>query len=162
MNSHTTMIVNWRGLFSFDEIEENPDWRNGLYLATGKLKSRRESTIQYCGITEGSFIARLKKHHKVHVINREQKFWIGAIDYPNEAGRLHLEMAESIIVYFWQSELNERKKISMSGAICLINRWFKKDNSPRIRQHPMCKDLSDVISWDGELWRTGNIQVWSE
>ena len=162
MSSHTTIIVNWRGPFSYDEIEENPDLANGLYLATGILKYRRKSTIQYCGITEGSFIGRIKNHHKVHKIAREQEFWIGTIDYPNKATRYYLEMAESIIVYFWQPELNERKKLSMPKPISLINKWFKKDNSPRFIQHSMCKELSDVISWDGELWRSGNLQVWSE
>jgi len=162
VSSHTTIIVNWRGPLLYNEIEENPDWGNGLYLATGKLKYDRESTIQYCGITEGSFIKRFKNHHKVHEINREQEFWIGSVNYPNDATRHYLEMAESIIVYFWQPELNERKKLSMPKPISIINKWFKKDNSPRLRQHPMCKDLSDVISWDGELWRSGNLQVWSE
>ncbi|WP_279453606.1 hypothetical protein [Aeromonas veronii] len=73
MSSHTTVIVNWRGPFSYDEIESNPDLGDGLYLATGKLKHKREETIQYCGITEGSFIRRFKSHHKLHNINRDKK-----------------------------------------------------------------------------------------
>ena len=162
MSLHATIIVSWRGPLLYSEIEDNPDWGNCLYLATGKLKHGRESTIQYCGITEGSLIKRLKNHHKVPKINREQEFWIGTVNYPNEPTRDNLEMAEYIIVYFWQPELNERKKLSIRKPVSLINKWFKKDNSPRRRQHPICKDLSDVISWDGELWRTGNLKVWSE
>lgn len=160
MISHTTVIVEWRGPYSYAEIEENPDWGNGLYLATGKLKYEREATIQYCGITEGSFIGRFKNHHKVHDINRAQKFWIGSVKYPSKVTRYFLEMAESIIIYFWQPTLNERKKISIPTSTTLINKWFKKDSSPRRIQHPMCKHLDDVISWDGELWRSGNLQVW--
>lgn len=162
MISHTTVIVDWRGPYSYFEIEKNPEWGNGLYLGTGKLKYGREATIQYCGITEGSFAGRLKNHHKVHGINREQEFWLGTIQYPSEVSRYFLEMAESIIIYFWQPTLNERKKISPPKPITLVSKWFKKDGSPRLIQHTMCKRLDDVISWDGKLWRSGNLQVWEE
>ncbi|WP_345335076.1 hypothetical protein [Ferrimonas pelagia] len=131
MNSHTTVIVEWYGPYTYDEICENPDWENGLYLATGKLKYEREATIQYCGITEGSYIGRLKNHHKVHEITKEQEFWIGEIAYPSNASRHFLEMAESMIIYFWQPELNERKKLSLPKPVTLINKWYKKDNSPK-------------------------------
>ena len=160
MISHTTVIINWHGPYSYFEIDENPDWSNGLYLATGKLKYQREATIQYCGITEGSFAGRFKSHHKVHEINREQEFWLGTVKYPSEVTRHFLEIAESIIIYFWQPTLNERKKSFPPKPITLVNQWFKKDGSPRFRQHTMCKHLSDVISWDGTLWRSGNLQIW--
>lgn len=162
MTAHTTVIIDWQGPYNYSDIEDNPDWGNGLYLASGKLKYEREATIQYCGITEGSFIGRFKFHHKVHEINREQEFWLGTVKYPGEASRHFLEIAESIIIYFWQPALNARKKAFPPKPITLVNKWFKKDGSPRLRQHTMCKHLSDVISWDGELWRSGNLQVWGE
>jgi len=159
---HTTVIIDWQGPYDYAEIKENPDWSNGLYLATGKLKYEREATIQYCGITEGSFIGRFKSHHKVHEINREQAFWLGTVKYPNKVTRHFLEIAESIIVYFWQPSLNDRKKAFPPKPITLVNKWFKKNGLPRLRQHTMCMHLSDVISWDGELWRSGNLQVWEK
>lgn len=162
MSDYTTIIVEWYGPYTYDEISENPEWENGLYLATGKLKYEREATIQYCGITEGSFYRRLKNHHKVHEINREQEFWIGEVAYPSNASRYFLEMAESMIVYFWQPELNERKKLSLPKPITLLNKWYKGNCTARYRQHTLCKDLADVLSWDGELWRSGNLQVWEE
>ncbi len=162
MLSHTTVIVDWHGPFSYIEIEENPDWGNGLYLVTGKLKYQKEACIQYCGITEGSFIKRFKSHHKIQKINREQNFWIGTVSYPNKASRHFLEIAESIIIYFWQPELNERKRTYPPKPTTLINKWFKKDGAPRRRQHTMCKHLDDVLSWDGDLWRSGNLQVWND
>lgn len=110
VTAHTTVIIDWQGPYNYSDIEDNPDWGNGLYLASGKLKYEREATIQYCGITEGSFIGRFKSHHKVHEINREQEFWIGTVKYPGEASRHFLEIAESIIIYFWQPALNARKK----------------------------------------------------
>ena len=162
MYSHTTVIIEWRGPFSYSEIEKNPEWKNGLYLGTGKLKYQRVSTIQYCGITEGSFLGRFKNHHKLSEIKKEQKFWLGEIKYPDDASRYFLEMAESLIIYFWKPTLNERKKLFPPKPITIISKWFKKDGSPRRIQHSMCKYLDDVISWDGGLWRSGNLQVWEE
>ncbi len=162
MSTHTTVIIKWTGPFTYDDIKYQPDWGNGLYLATGKLKHEREASIQYCGITEGSFIYRLKNHHKIHEITREQEFWIGTVEYPSEASRHFLEIAESIIIYFWQPTLNERKRFHPPKPTTIISKWFKKDGSPRLRQHPLCKDLDDVLSWDGEIWRSGNLQVWEE
>jgi len=160
VSGHTTVIINWTGPFVYEEIESYPNLGNGLYLATGKLKYERFSNIQYCGITEGSFITRIKNHHKVHEINREQEFWLGLIEYPSDASRHYLEVAESIIVYFWQPTLNERKKVYPPKPTTIISKWFKKDGLPRFRQHSMCKNLDDVLSWDGGLWRSGNLKVW--
>lgn len=162
MVTHTTVIIDWQGPYSYSDIQANPDWGNGIYLASGKLKYEREATIQYCGITEGSFFGRFKSHHKVGEINREKEFWLGTIKYPSDASRHFLEIAESIIVYFWQPALNDRKKAFPPKPITLVNKWLKRDGSPRLRQHTMCKNLSDVISWDGTLWRSGNLQVWEE
>ncbi|MCG8519041.1 MAG: hypothetical protein MI794_13715 [Pseudomonadales bacterium] len=162
MSSHTTVIVDWRGPYSYEDLEENREWSNGLYLATGKLRYEREACIQYCGITEGSFFGRVKNHHKVHEINREQEFWVGEVKYPIDVSRHFLELAEAIIIYFWQPTLNERKRIGAPMPITLVNKWFKKDGTPRRRQHSMCKYLDDVLSWDGTLWRSGNLQVWDD
>ncbi|GKW01747.1 hypothetical protein ACS91J_13150 [Pectobacterium carotovorum] len=160
MASHTTVIIDWRGPYLHSEIIDNPEWGNGLYLVTGKQPYEREATIQYCGITEGSYVRRFNSKHKAFDVTKEQEFWLGAVTYPDNASRHFLEIAESIIIYFWQPALNERKKAYPPTPITLMNKWFKKDGTPRMRQHSMCKDLSDVISWDGELWRSGNLQVW--
>jgi hypothetical protein len=96
------------------------------------------------------------------LINREQAFWIGEVKYPNDVSRYYLERAEDIIIYFWQPTLNERKKITISKPITLISKWFKQDRTPRLRQHSMCKELDDVLSWDGDFWRSGNLQIWEE
>ncbi|MCG7517940.1 hypothetical protein [Vibrio sp. MMH1-50] len=162
MSEHTTIIVKWRGPYNYDDIIEEPELENGLYLATGKLKYERESIIQYCGITEGSYATRFKSHHKIHDITREQEFWLGEVTYPDDASRYFMEMAESIIIYFWQPTLNERKKLSLPKPITLVNQWYKKNDEPRYRQHSLLKDLDDVLSWDGDVWRTGNLSVYDD
>lgn len=161
MKEHTTIIINWLGPFSYEEVLGLSEQGNGLYLATGKLKKKKqESTIQYCGITEGKFSSRFKRHHKIWEINREQRFWLGNIITPHNSTRYYLEIAETLIIYFWQPSLNTRKKISPPKPTTVINHWFKKDGTPRIYQQKIYRDLDDVLSWDGTYWRTGNLKVY--
>ncbi len=162
MSDHTTVIIDWRGPFTFEEIEKNPEWRNGVYLLSGKRRYKHIKQIQYCGITEGSFASRFAQHHKLPEINRDLRIWLGEVSYPKNATRHFLEMAESIIVYFWQPVLNDRKKVRPPKPVTVLSRWLTPKGKPRMRQHPMCKDLEDVLSWDGSLWRTANLTVWEE
>lgn len=162
MNSHRTIILHWKGPYSPEELSDMPDAKCGAYLATGKIKYKQADEIQYCGITEGRFWTRIRNHHKVHEINRNQMFWIAKVAYPQKITRSLLELAESIIIYFWQPTLNERKKINQPKPVTLVNHWFKKDGQPRFRQNSLCKNLDDVLSWDGELWRTGNLVAWED
>ena len=135
-------------------------WPNLNKKVSDKLGTVQSLDIQYCGITEGSFYNRLKNHGKAPLVTRDQELWLANVEYPEEATRTFLEKAESIIIYFWQPNLNDRKKVSPPTPITLVNKWYKKDGSPRLRQHPIMKDLADVLCWDGEIWRTGNLSVY--
>ena len=156
-----TIRVHWRGPYRLEDVCES-DSGNGLYLLTGKQRYERNEQIQYCGITEGLYKNRLKQHHKIFEITRELGVWLGEVVYPQEHTRTHLEIAESIIVYFWQPNLNERKRIYPPRPTALISHWFKKDGTPRYNQVSIYADLHDVLCWDGELWRSGNLKVWQE
>lgn len=158
---HVTIQVEWAGPYSLDEADET-DFGNGLYLFSGKQKHERNVQIQYCGITENSFKSRFSNHHKLPYINRDLGIWLGGISYPNNFSRAHMEIAEKIIVYFWQPSLNEKKKYSPPTPTTLISHWFKKDGAPRVNQLAIYKDLHDVLSWDGLHWRTGNLAVYTD
>jgi hypothetical protein len=158
-----TFIINWYGPYTFDEVVEDRDTGNGLYLFTGRIKhQRRNAEILYCGITEDTFRNRLLKHHKKDQVYKEQFFWLGDVQYPVDFDRSDLETAEKIIIYFWDPVLNDKKKVSPPTKTTLLNFWFKKDLTPRINQLEIYRNLPDVISWDEENWRTGNLSVWSE
>lgn len=130
MSEHTTLIINWKGPYSYDDITNNPELRNGLYLAAGKQKYERgDNSIQYCGITEGNFSLRFRNHHKLPLITREQEFWLGTVAVPANASRYYLEMAEALIIYFWQPSLNEKKKISPPKSTTVINIGSQKTDS---------------------------------
>lgn len=155
-----TFIVHWYGPYSTESLPDQTDWGNGLYLIAGKQAYQRTSEIQYCGITEGTFQHRITHHHKVDSVVREKTFWFGEFEYPKRVNRSVLETAEKILIWFWQPDLNERKRISNPEPTTLLNFWFKPDGSYRTNQQRIYRDLSDVISWDGEKWRTGNLKVW--
>jgi hypothetical protein len=159
--NNLTIRVHWHGPYSLDEAGES-ERGNGLYLFTGKRSYERNEQIQYCGITEGLYKNRFKQHHKLFEITRELGIWLGEIVYPQDPTRTHLEIAESIIVYFWQPNLNERKKVYPPKPTALISHWFKPDGAPRFNQLSIYADLHDVLCWDGELWRSGNLKVWAE
>jgi hypothetical protein len=93
---------------------------------------------------------------------KDQFIWLGKLQYPVNFDRSDLETAEKIIIYFWYPRLNDRKKVSPPTKTTLLNFWFKKDHTPRINQLEIYRNLFDVISWDEENWRTGNLSVWQE
>lgn len=155
-----TIKINWHGPYDAAQLDDL-DGGNGLYMFTGKRKHQRdEAEIQYFGITENTYKGRFKNHHKLPEINRDLGIWLGEIDYPSEYDRNHLETAEKIMVYFWQPVLNERKKFTPPQPTTVISHWFTADGSPRINQKVIYKNLPDVICWDGEHWRIGNLKVY--
>ena len=155
-------IINWYGAYTFQELEYVKELGNGIYLITGKQKYERIPKIQYCGITEGSFYSRIKNHHKKDSIYTDQNFWLGRFSYPKEVTRNTLETAEKMLVYSWQFSLNEKKKLSLPEPTTVLNYWFNRNHEPRFNQQKIYRDFSDVISWDGELWRLGNLKVSQE
>ena len=112
MKKHEAIIIQWKGPYTHEMIEEMEEG-NGLYLLGGKLKYERRNWIQYCGITEGTYKNRFYNHHKISQIYRELNIWLGQIIFPKKFSRYYLEIAESIIVYFWQPELNEKKILTL-------------------------------------------------
>lgn len=155
-----TIIIHWKGPFyGPDDIED----AFGLYLVAGKRKYGREDSIQYCGITERNFRDRFRDAgHKINQIHRELRIWVGHVAFPQEVGREQLEAAEKMIVYHQQPHLNTRKKESLPTPTTVISHWFKQDGAARYRQHGVYRGLHDVLSWDGEHWRTGNLSVSQE
>lgn len=161
--SQVTINIHWYGPFSKEDIPRL-DEGNGLYMLTGKRRYQKsDSEIQYFGITETSYRARFRNHPALEKINRDLNIWLGEIAYPADHGRDHLETAESILIYFWQPELNIRKKFRCPTLpTTLVSHWYAADRRPRLRQQRIYKQLPDVICWDGAYWRTGNLSVCEE
>lgn len=154
-------LINWYGPYTFEEMKEEKEWGDGIYLVTGKLKYKKKADIHYCGITERNFYGRFKRNSKLEKIERDKEFWVGEIDYPNQHKRDILELIENLIIYYWQPELNEKKKRKVPEEVTIINKWFTQNEEVRYEQAPIVEYLTDVISWDGETWRAGNLEVWN-
>lgn len=156
-----TVIIRWEGPFSFDDVCRS-EARCGIYLLTGKRKYERHEQIQYCGITEGLFCNRINSRHTKLSLIREETLgiWLGQITYPLTHERNHLERAESCFVSFWQPELNEKKRAYYPAlSICFISHWFTRAGKPRKNRPAIIRDLPDVLWWDQENWRIGNLRV---
>ncbi|OOF43376.1 hypothetical protein [Rodentibacter trehalosifermentans] len=164
---HPFTLIHWFGPFSLDEILENSEWgrKTGLYLGIGKTKgSRNDSEILYCGISEQSYASRFKNHHKLPFITREQEIWLGQIistPYPSNNGayKAYLKEPERLLTYFMQPELNDKNTILVPRAGTVLNCWFKQNGQPRKKRVSATHNLPDLISWDGNKWRSGNLTI---
>lgn len=160
------IVINWFGPF-----EDELGWGvtinegGGLYFLCGKLKGQKQDAcIQYLGITERDFSKRIAEHRRSgrigSEINRESEIWVGKIVSPVSYGRSELELAEHMIAYWMRFELNQKKTKSIPAEnVAVLSKWYKRDGSPRQRQHSMTSYVPDVMVWDGETWRYSNLSV---
>lgn len=118
-----TFVVKWSG--PFEDWEVGNELRvNCLYIITGCLKYERAVSLQYCGITERDLFKRLNdKNHKRDLVKRDRQYWVGNIISDEKIMRKDLEMVESLIIYFWQPELNDKKRKYPPEKTVVINRW---------------------------------------
>lgn len=169
----TTVIIEWKGPFLLDELKGREEG-NGIYLLTGSKvapSSRKrnpiaEDELQYCGITEQQFCKRVKaSHEKVKLIDQASlRVWIGCLMYPKEQIRQHLETAEAAFVSFWDIKMNDKKKrYYPKTSVCIVSRWHKPSGNP-YKKFPadikFIKLLNDVLWWDTEEWRVGDLHIY--
>jgi hypothetical protein len=124
-----------------------------------RKSQRKPDQIQYFGITGGPYRRRLNRwHHALGQITRNPRVWLGQIEYPDEFSRSSLELAEGCLIYFWGPKLNKKKLVTPPKPVCLISRWLRPDGEARKNRQAIYKGLPDVVWWDGEYWRTGNLK----
>lgn len=161
MSEKQIIEISWRGPFTLAEVNAS-EYQNGLYFFVGKRPYERVSTIQYIGITEGLFKNRFKKHHKLTQVTRELSIWLGHVDFPSTFTRNQFDVAEKILLYFWQPELNEKLRVSIPKPTAVISTWHKQNGDVRINKRKELAPLYDVISWNGEHWRLGNLKMFED
>jgi len=155
-----TIIICWEGPHDLETVGSS-DLGNGLYFLSGRRRYERSDQIQYFGITTRKYRNRIKYDHQALGQIREDTLciWLGQIEYPRRFKVDHLKLAESCLIYFWQPNVNKIGKIWLSEPVCLVSRWTKLDGSVRRRREFVYKDLPDVLWWDNEYWRTGNLKL---
>jgi hypothetical protein len=157
-SDYQTIVIEWCGPVSADLIA---DWgEGGLYICTGRQKYQRQDHIQYIGITERHFHRRFREHHKLRLVKHNPRYWLGKIKHPGRLGRVGLERAESMLIYVIDPKLNQRKKVWLPRPTAVISHWFNEHRVPRYNRQGIFAGFPDVISWDGDNWREGNLRVW--
>jgi len=145
-----TYVVNWSGPYDLDSIDNLSD-KSVIYLITGYQEAKKTIST-YIGITERFVGSRFyDKGHKHNFINRDLKIWLGNVKNKTP-DRGDLELLESLLVYFWQCDLNDKKKVYPPTATAVINRWYNKNGKLRRRIVHEAQVLDDVIYWDGNVW----------
>lgn len=157
-------IVHWRGPFKIEELGRI-ECSNGLYMVTGRAKYQKKAWVKYFGITEKSFKSRLTNgsHPTNQGIRPETKeIWIGQIVYPIGYTRDLLEWVEHCLIYIWQPPLNTAKKLVPFRPVCLINQWFHPEEPPvqRKMRPDVVKNQPDVMWYNNDMWRTGDLSDW--
>jgi hypothetical protein len=154
-----TIVIGWQGLYTLERIYGS-ELGNGLYFVSGLTKHKKKNEIRYFGITERLYRERLKdRRHAVELVTRKRQIWLGQIEYPASFDRDHLELAEGCLIYYWGvSELNKKKLAKPPKPVCLISRWLKPNGEVRMNRRYIYRDLPDVLWWDGQYWRTGNLK----
>ena len=155
-----TIVIGWSEPYALEEVQSS-ELQNGLYFLSGRRRYERSDQIQYFGITMREYRKRIKHDHQALGQIREETLgiWLGQIEYPRRVNVGHLKLAEACLIYFWQPNLNKIGKIWPSEPVCLVSRWTKLDGSVRRRRDYVYKDLPDVLWWDNEWWRTGNLRL---
>lgn len=156
-------VVQWYGPFEtleqlkYWEKNNNTSFSFNLYLLTGKEKFQKKYS-HYCGITKQQYIfQRLQKNHdKFPLIIRERNIWAGRFADPSQVDRENAELVESLIISYWQPQLNDKKKKYFPReSVGLINKWYNKQQKSLQNRRFPAQSLTDVVLYDKndeEIW----------
>lgn len=139
-------VIQWYG--PFETLEQLKNWEKNnntsyvfnLYILTGLKKSHR-SYSHYCGITKQEYIYhRLNnKHDKFPLIKRDLNIWAGRFADSSHVNKENAELVESLIISFWQPELNDRKE-----NICLL-KVLELSINGTINSKKVCKTEDSLL-----------------
>ena len=117
-----TIVIGWWGPYDPEDVRLS-GLENDLYFLASRRKYERRDQIQYFGITEGPYRRRLNRwHHAMGQITKNPTAWLGQIEYPRRFTRMHLELAEGCLIYFWEPNLNRKKVVTSPEPVCLISK----------------------------------------
>jgi hypothetical protein len=165
-NSHLVVGLDWYGPYNLENARRSAyeDYEGGLYLCSGKTKGQHHRGLQYVGKSNKALYTRLtENHHKLKLVTRDRKIWLGEIATGNVPGRKKhatpqsLQMAEWATAKFLNLPLNDKLRDNHpSRPVTVLNRWWKMDyDTPRLqRPHP---DWPDLIDFLGPEYRARNV-----
>jgi len=150
-------LVEWFGPYELEDAQKaSADHDDGLYVIIGKQPGERASRDQYIGLAS-NLRARLNgKHHKIPLVTRECKVWLGDVLTPRTPGRKikmtdrMLDLVEWAHAYFLQLPLNSMKKAKPPDRpIAVYNKWWQTNSEVPYKRRPHA-DWPDIIDFFGE------------
>lgn len=120
------------------------------------------ANIQYCGKTEyQTYAKRLGRHHRAHFITREREIWLGLLpSVSDEELSYYLDKSEKLLTYYLEPTINKKNTRTIPSPITLISYWFKSSGEEREKRIYLAQQgIDDVISWNGEVFRTSNLRI---
>lgn len=149
-------LINW-------EEQYNNEFNFFFYIITGK-PINKQNIRGYCGITMNKTGYIYKRYisdpnHIVHYL-RDKEIWIGRFSEKKKYKREEIELCETMLISYWQPELNIRKKSYYPNeCITIVNRWFKPSFEAREKCIYTAQTIPDLIIYDGKsIWGTDKIR----
>ena len=145
------------------EKEHNHTLNYLFYIVTG-IPTNKQKIRSYCGISmnKAGYIYNRYLADKTHIVHylRNEEIWIGKFSDNSPHTREDVELCETMIISYWQPELNIRKKAYYPNkSVTIINRWYKKDLQPREKNIYTAQTMPDLIIYDGSaIWGTEKIK----
>ena len=158
MKKHIAVVIDWFGPYKLNEklrIATRDYYSGGLYVSIGKTKFKKQSNLQYIGISDSLHDRVNVSHPKLNLIERDNSIWLGEIVSFSVPGKRifvkesQLEIAEWALIYFLKPRLNVKKRAKPPSHPCtVLNRWWHSNyNTPRMTSpHP---DWADIINYYG-------------
>lgn len=158
MQKAIAIIVDWFGPYSLPAAREaaHNDFGAGAYVAIGRQKYKRSSSIQYIGISSSNLYQRLNgDHHKIRLITKALTIWLGEVASTGISGPKQkrtdflLDLVEWVHAFFLELPLNDRKGLTPSRrAVTVVNRWWATDSITPKRKRPR-SDWPIIIDYPG-------------
>lgn len=160
-----TFTIQWVGPFkSYEEIKEyerdvntaHKSLFNFYFFSGHKYKQRKNKIFRYFGIHKrfDCITKRLNERHS-HFSefdkDNDLNIWIGAFGCSDNQTEQNIEDVETLIIStYFESLENIRKKNPPSQSICLINRWYDKNDVEWINRKRDTALFDDVIVYEKE------------
>lgn len=130
---------------------------------------RSKTDYRYFGIhkqTETSIEQRLNNAHEHLCEFREDSrhIWIGSFANCDHQSPQNIEDTETLFISTYRNELTEnkkKKKATPSESICVVNLWYKEDETEWKKRKAETRIFSDVMVYEKELGRfsVGNLKA---
>lgn len=161
-------VIEWVGPFTIDSLikwekEKNQDHKYNFYIITG-TPFKKKYPRSYCGITQSKdgFVYMRYLNDSSHIIHqlRNEEIWIGRFSDNEVHSRDEIELCETMLISYWQPELNIKKKTYYPiDNVVIINRWFKPSLELRQKCLYAAQKMSDLIILDDSaIWGVEKIK----